>query len=217
VYSSDGREVGTLHAIVVDPRDNEVTHVAVNAGPHFPQTGFGDPKIVSVDFDRLKSATADRADLALTQAEFDALPPYEHRHFYEVPPEEEEAPPPEAAEEDKGLSRWWNTGIAIGASLATLGSGIAVPAEHFQKAGFERHILNDAPVWRTEPNTHIGDVESVIVNEETDEIEALVIRRGALFHEEVTLPMRYVTEIRDGVIHAQLTDAELEGLERADP
>ena len=55
---------------------------------------------------------------------------------------------------------------------------IAVPFETFRKAKFERHILNDAPVWRQEPHEKIGEVERVLVDEVDDEIEALVIRSG---------------------------------------
>jgi hypothetical protein len=82
-----------------------------------------------------------------------------------------------------------------------------------RKASFEREILNDAPVWRLEPHTHVGDIERVLVDEETDEIKELVIRRGAFFGEDVVLPMDFVTEIQDGVVHVQLTDEELHGLQ----
>jgi sporulation protein YlmC with PRC-barrel domain len=205
VFSSDGEKVGKLHSVVVDSGDNEVTHLAVNAGPFFPAIGFGDPKIVSVDIEDMKDATEERVDLALSKAAFAALPPYSHQHFYAVPKQE--------THPGGGVSRMWDLGSALAASLATLGSGIGVPAEHVVKGTFERSILNDTPVWRVEPHMLIGEVERVIVDEESDEIQSLVIRRGAIFAEEVVLPMSYVTEVRDGVIRAQLSDAEIEALE----
>ena len=36
VVTTDGKHVGTLHAVVIDARDDDITHLAVNAGPHFP-------------------------------------------------------------------------------------------------------------------------------------------------------------------------------------
>ncbi len=207
MYTSDDRKAGTLHAVVVDPGSNEVTHVAVNAGPHFPEPGFGAPEIVNVDIRHVRDATEDRVELGISEREFSAQPLYEYAHFFEVPDEQQQS----------GISRLWNAGVAIASSLASLGTGIAVPAEHFRKARFERHILNDTPVWRVEPNTHIGDVESVIVNEETDEIDALVIRRGALFGHEMVLPIRFVTEIRDGLIHVRISDGELDSLGEFEP
>ncbi len=207
VRTSDGHDVGRLHAIVVDPRDNVVTHVAVNRGPFFPEPGFGDPKIISVDLADIHDAGEDHVDLKVDRAAFEALPLYSHNHFLEVP-EDEKAPP-----EARGRPALWSTGLAIAASLSGLFTGIAVPAEHFRKATFERHIMNDAPVWRIEPNTHIGDVEQLLVNEKTGEIEALVIKRGVVFRHESVLPVRYVREICDGVVRVQISSADLETLE----
>lgn len=204
VRTSDGEDAGKLHAVVIDPRENRVTHLAVNTGPFLPEPGFGDPKIVQVDIDKLQDAGDEAVTLSLTSAEFADLPLYGHTHFFEVP---DEAPAP------SGMSRLWDAGVAIAASLARLGTGLAIPAEHFQRASFERHILNDTPVWRIEPNTYLGDVERVLVDEATDTIVSLVIRRGVLFPDDRVLPVKYVTEISDGLIHVQVSPDELEALE----
>jgi uncharacterized protein YrrD len=211
VYSSDGEKLGAVHAIVLQPGSNEVTHLAVDAGPHFPEPGFGDPKVVTVEIAHLKSVAGDRIDLDIAESAFRDMPLYEHSHFFQAP--DAQQPP-----EESGLGgRVWNAGMAIAASLASLGSGLAVPAEHLTKASFERSILEGSPVWRNEPNTEIGEVERVLVDQKTDQIAALVIKRGGLFQHEVVLPIRYVTEISDGVIHAQLSDEEIDGLDRFEP
>lgn len=205
VYSADGEKTGTLHAIVLDPRDNRVTHLAIDAGPHFPEPGFGSPKIVSVNIEHLRSADGESVDLAITQADFRKLPLYEHEHFFAVPSDEHPS-------EDTGPRRLWDVGLTVAAALAGLGTGLAVPAEHFARAPFERHILDDAPVWRDEPNQHVGDIERVLIDDETNVIVGLVIRRGVLFHEEVVLPMQYVTEVRDGAIIVHISDEDIESL-----
>lgn len=205
VLTSDGEKVGKLHAVIVNPRDNRVTHLAVDTGPHFPEPGFGSPTIVSVEIDHLRKADGETVELAVTEAAFRELPLYEHAHFFAVP--EAEQPSTE-----KGPRRLWDVGLTVATALAGLGTGIAVPAEHFARAPFERHILDDAPVWLDAPNKHLGDVERVLIDEETNVILALVIRRGAVFHEDVVLPMQYVTEVRDGAIIAHLTDEEIEEL-----
>ncbi|MEK7248379.1 MAG: PRC-barrel domain-containing protein, partial [Chloroflexota bacterium] len=161
VYSADGQKLGTLHAIVLDPRDNRVTHIAVDAGPHFPEPGFGSPKIISVDIGQLRKADGESVDLAITEAGFRKLPLYEHEHFFAIPAAEQPS-------EETGPRRLWDVGLTVAAALAGLGTGLAVPAEHFAKAPFERHILDDAPVWRDEPNRHIGDVERVLIDDETN-------------------------------------------------
>jgi sporulation protein YlmC with PRC-barrel domain len=207
VESADGKDVGRLHSVVVDPRDNEVTHIIVNAGPHFPEPGFGAPELISVPIEQMEDAGEEKVILRCSRDEFRKLPEWVERDFTPAAPMRPEAKRPDYAH------RLWNTGVALAASFASLLTGIAVPAEKVRKASFEREILNDAPVWRLEPHTHIGDIERVLVDEETDEIKELVIRRGALFGEDVVLPMEYVTEIQDGVVHVQLTDEELRGLQ----
>jgi len=207
VESADGKDVGRLHSVVVDPRDNEVTHIIVNAGPHFPEPGFGAPELINVPIEQMEDAGEDNVVLRCSRDEFRKLPQWVERDFTPAAPTGPEEKRPDYAH------RLWNTGVALAASFASLLTGIAVPAEKVRKASFEREILNDAPVWRVEPHTHVGDVERVLVDEETDEIKELVIKRGALFGEDVVLPMDFVTEIQDGVVHVQLTDEELHGLQ----
>lgn len=210
VFTSDRRQVGELHAIVVDPRDNEVTDIVVNTGPHFPEPGFGAPDLVEVAIDQMEGAEESGVYLRLDREAFRALPEYA---------DVDHLPSPEAGVEPEpgGPARaLWNAGLAVARSLASIG-GIAVPQETFRKARFERHILNDAPVWRVNPHQHIGDIERVLVEDGSDEIRALVIRRGVVFQHEVVLPIDYVTEILDGVVRADISDEQLDALEEFSP
>ena len=124
---SDGQKVGKLHAIVLDPRDNQVTHLAVNTGPHFPEPGFGDPKIVSVD---IEQPARRRRRIASTSPS--PRPPSAScrststTHFFAVPE-------PSSRPRRPAARRLWNAGVAVAAALASLGTGIAVPAEHFAR------------------------------------------------------------------------------------
>ena len=207
VFTSEGRQVGDLHAVVVDPRDNEVTHIVVNTGPHFPEPGFGVPDLVEVPIDQMEGAEESGVYLQVNREAFRAMPEYADRDY--LPSAESEKGEPEPG----GPARFvWNLGVAMVASLASIG-GVAVPREKFRKARFERHILNDAPVWRTDPEKHIGDVERVLVDEDSDEIRALVIKRGVVFPHDVILPIERVTEILDGVVHVDVSDAELDTLQ----
>ena len=214
VTSSDNEEVGKLHAVIVDPRDDRVTHIVVNAGPHFPEPGFGAPDLITVPVEQMEDAQEDRVILKCTKREFARMPSYVERRFTSPPP-----PPPSESEQPPGerpAHTLWDVGAALVGALSASG-GIGVPAETFRKAKFERQILDDAPVWRLEPFSHIGDVERVLIDEETDEIVALVIRRGVLFHHEAVLPIDNVTEVLDGFINVRISDDELEKLEAYHP
>jgi sporulation protein YlmC with PRC-barrel domain len=204
VVSFDGELVGKLHAVVIDPRDDQATQVIINAGPHFPAPGFGAPDLIRVPIEELEGASESEVVLKLTQHRFKEMPSYVERRFIPDPRRQ-----PASEEGDRNILLDVTT--AIGNSIGAL-TGIPIPAELFRKAEFERHILNDAPVWRLEPLQQIGEVERVLIADGTDEIEALVVRRGHLFSEEVVLPMDYVTDVLDGVVNVQLSDAQIEEL-----
>lgn len=209
VVSADNEEVGKLHAVVIDPRDNRVTHIVVNTGPHFPQPGFGAPNLITVPVEEMEDAQEEKVMLKCTKQRFATMPQYVDRRYAPAPPPRSEQQPHEAEQPAHLL---WDVGTGLAAALAASG-GFGVPAEHVRKAKFERQILNDAPVWRLEPFSHIGDVERVLIDEETDEIVALVIRRGVLFHHDVVLPIDHVTEVVDGFINVRISDEELSHLE----
>jgi sporulation protein YlmC with PRC-barrel domain len=56
VMSTDGKEIGELYAVVVDPRDNQVPSFVVNKGPHFPAPGFGAPDLIIVPIEGMADA-----------------------------------------------------------------------------------------------------------------------------------------------------------------
>lgn len=216
VLSTDGADVGRLHAVVLDPSDGEVTHVVVNAGPHFPSPGFGAPKLVSVPIDQMEGAEEEDVVLTCTEAEFDAMQSYVERDF--LPPPQQEEPP--EAEEERGfrpLRTVWDAATALAASFGNQLVGIPVPRETFQVARFERQIVYDCPVWRIAPHEQLGEVERVLVGHDSDEIEALVIRRGHALDQDMILPIDKVTEILDGIIRADLSDEQLAALQPFHP
>jgi uncharacterized protein YrrD len=214
VVSSDDKEVGKLHAVIVDPREDRVTHIVVNTGPRFPQPGFGAPNLITVPVEQMEDAQEEKVLLKCSERQFDRMPSYVERRF--TPPPSAAPSESERRPKERPAPALWDVGVALAGALAASG-GIGVPAETFRKASFERQILDDAPVWRLEPFSHIGDVERVLIDQETDEIVALVIRRGVLFHHEVVLPIDYVTEVLDGFINVRLSDDELEKLEAYHP
>jgi sporulation protein YlmC with PRC-barrel domain len=213
VLSVDGNEVGTLYAVVVDPKDEQVTSIVVNTGPHFPTPGFGAPNLVDVPIEEMADAEEGKVVLRCTTQALSGMPSYVDRKFAWAA-----SPPPPASDASKtdnaSSDRLWEIGALIGASLGRGLVGIPIPLETFRKAQFERHILNDAAVWREEPHEKIGEIERVLIDEDDDEIQALVIRRGFFFEDAVILPADYVTEILDGVVRVQMSDGEIDRLER---
>lgn len=203
VISTDGHEVGKLHTVLLDGRDEHVTRIVVNAGPHFPAPGFGAPDLIAVPIEEMAGAQEGQVVLKCTREKFRRLPPFSEW-------QSGQAPVPQASgQAHRSIT---DIAMAVASSFASIG-GLTVPMESFRRAQFERHLFNDAPVWRDEPHEKIGEVEHVLVDELDEEIEALVVRRGEILGENVILPIDYVTEVFGGIVRVHITDDEIEALE----
>ncbi len=206
VVTTDGKHVGTLHAVVIDARDDDITHLAVNAGPHFPAPGFGAPRIVSVPIVEMADARDAKVILKCTKQKFTDFPDYADWNF---------GRPTDAWDPPEGLQR--DAAVATAESIRE-GAGLwamPVPAEVRHRRPFEREIPHGAFVWRVEgeQEEEIGAVDRVLSDEVTEHVRALVIRQGHFFGHDVILPIEYVTDINDTVVHVQMTDEELAALD----
>jgi hypothetical protein len=161
-----------------------------------------------VPIEEMADAQEGRVILKCTKRVFEKMPSYVERQFFPAPVHAKGSQP--------STDVVWDVSAALAAAIGRT-TGLPVPLEHFRKAKFERHILNDAPVWRQEPHQKLGEVERLLSDEIDDEIQALVVRRGEFFAKEVVLPIDYVTEVMDGVVRVQIADAELESLEEFKP
>jgi len=201
VLSTDGYEVGKLHTVLLDGRDETITRVVVNAGPHFPAPGFGSPDLIAVPVEDVADARDDRVVLNITREKFRDMPSFAD---YSPPP------PPEAS--DKERRGVIDVAIALAQSFASIG-GVPVHREAFRRAEFERHLFNDAPVWRNDPHEQIGEVEHVLADEQDEEIEAIVVRRGEVLGDKIILPIDYVSEVFGGIVRVDITDEQIDALE----
>src|SRR6266545_4349468 len=82
VYTSDGRDVGRIDRVVLDPKTKEVTHIVVRKGFLFTED-----KIVPLSL--IASALEDQVRLRPDAGDLGALPPFEETHY--IPVDEAEA------------------------------------------------------------------------------------------------------------------------------
>src|SRR5919198_678426 len=76
----------------------------------------------------------------------------------------------------------------------------------------ERHLSHGVAVWRREPHTHLGDLDRVLMDEASHQVTALVVRRGRVFRHDVALPVHYVVELLDDLVHVDIPEAEWDAL-----
>ncbi len=202
--TADGRDVGSLYRVVVAERVAPegpvyvVTAVTVRrrlleSGNLLKPGGWEAPRDLKVPFAQVTGADEGEARLSLTEEEFLALPPY---IVGDVPePAPGSTPPPGFEAED----------IAMRAG-ALLGGGLYDPPhdEQENRGANERHVSEGAPVWRRAPHEHIGNLDHVLMDDVSNVVEGLVVRRGVLFTHDVVVPARAIAVLLDDLVQVNL-------------
>jgi uncharacterized protein YrrD len=206
VFSSDGHKLGQLHRAVLKRSDLGLTHVVIDigflrSGHKLWEGGLGLDYDRVVPADAVRSATAERVELALTAAQFRDAPEYSEERYdppHDLTPGEFDIP------DVVGEAQRW---------AAALGS---TPdfwlAERLNKGLDEVDIAEGTPVWRREPHEKLGEVHRLLFEEGSGRLAALVIKRGFIFHHETVLPVRYFAELLDDIVRVEISDVELHQL-----
>src|SRR2546430_120392 len=109
--------------------------------------------------------------------------------------------------------------------VQSLKLGLSVVTADARHAGTLHRVVIDEPtrtvtaiaVERREPHTHLGDLDRMLMDEVSHQVTALVVRRGLVFRHDVALPVRYVVDLLDDLVHVDIPEAEWDALEEYKP
>lgn len=203
VYSSDGHKLGSLHRMVLKRSDLSLTHVVVDigflrSGHHLWEGGFG------LDYDRVVPVEAvadvsgERLTLGLTADEFKDMPEYTEEHFEE---------PRDLTPHDYDLTDVVSQAQQLAGFLGNTSNAWLV--QKLNRPLNSVDIVEGTDVWRQEPHEKLGDVKRLLFDPADGHLQALVIQRGFIFHKDVVLPARYISELFDDLVRVDISDAEL--------
>jgi uncharacterized protein YrrD len=174
VFTPDGRHLGNVDFVVVDPRIRQVTHVVIRQGHFLPED-----KVIAVD--QLSTATEDRIVL---NAEPEQLPGFEETHYF-----------PLDSESRREL------GLAHGMPLlwgGWMGGGVLMPRE-LTGERLERNIpegdvaVPEGTEVQDLHGDHVGRVDEVITDPKSGGITHLVIEAGHLWGKQrKAVPINWV-------------------------
>jgi uncharacterized protein YrrD len=212
VFTSDGQEVGKIDRVVINPVDKEVTHVVI-------RTGFliGTDKVVPVSL--IGPATEERVTLRGDKAELEALPDFEERHYIPITlaealrDEESEAVSPLYWYPPVGFT-WWGTGWAPGYY------GYALPPYVVKT---ERHIpegevaLKEGAKVLSVDGDHVGHVEAILTDAETDRATHILISKGLFLKETKLVPTTWISSVLEDEIHLLVSSSLLSDLPAYEP
>jgi uncharacterized protein YrrD len=189
VLTSDGRKLGRIDRVVINPESKEITHLVVKKGLLFTKD-----KVIPVD--QIETATEDDVVLKIGAGDPDEMPDFEetqHIPVHDVPGLRRKAQPGYARPIAWYYARpgvgWWGLG------------GYPDYSKPSYVARIERNIPDDAiPLEEgakvvSSEGDHVGDIERIFTEPKENRATHLLISQGLLFKEKKLIPTLWVKGI----------------------
>jgi uncharacterized protein YrrD len=184
VFTADGEEAGSIDRVVLDPRTREITDVVVQKGLLFPKD-----KVIPVEM--IASASEERVTLRKDVEDPDELPDFEETEYVSLEGEDEVLAtyPPDHAQP----LYWYPYGMA--------GLQYQHPISHTEEPYTikrERHIpegtvvVNEGAKVTSADGKHVGNVERVFFDPNTDKITSFLVSKGLILKEKMLIPAEWV-------------------------
>ncbi|MFP3897539.1 MAG: PRC-barrel domain-containing protein [Anaerolineales bacterium] len=205
VLSADGEKIGEMERVVLDPEDQQVTHIVVRQG-----FLFATDKILPANL--VQTGTEERVILRLDADELEHLPDFKEKNFVPLH-EKEEA-------EGRGVrSTYWYppAGTAWGVTAgATLGVGApTVPpyvVEEEEQIPEGTVALQRGATVVSSDGEKVGSVKSILTEPDEHRATHLVIARGLFFQEEKLIPTIWIAAVMEDEILLTVTSETLQDL-----
>lgn len=191
VYTWDNHEVGRIERVVLDPVTKEVTHIVVREGFLFTED-----KLLPIDM--LMSASEERVTLRQAVGDLENLPKFEETHY--VPSYGDTNQYPYNTGDPDPLVWYPPLGVA-GYYGAPLGTPEPYRTRTEQNIPDNTVAIKDGANVYSADGKHVGDVERVFVDAQSDRATHIVISQGLFFKERKLVPTAWLNIIGEDEVH----------------
>ena len=193
VFTANGTQVGHIDRVVLDPKTDQVAGVVVRKGFLFVTD-----KVVPIDF--VFQATDDRITLRENVgSELKNLPDFEDTHY--IP--NNAATPGNNPPIDYAPSLYWYPPIGLGSMYAGAAT-FPIPRYRIET---DTNIPEGTVALRegarviSSDNKHVGNVERVFMDAQTDKATHFLISQGVLFKARKVVPISWVSKVYEGEVY----------------
>jgi uncharacterized protein YrrD len=191
VSTAEGREIGHIDRVVIDPITKKVTHVVVRKG-----LLFADERVVPIGL--VAEATEDCITLREDAGDLHDLPKFEESHYVRLPEEE-------GGRSSPASGMYVNspyTSSPIGGSYPDLGqSGPQYVPRVEQNIPEGTVALREGARVIADDGQMVGHVEEVLADADSEEATHFLISKGLLTKERKLIPTLWVREIEENEIY----------------
>lgn len=198
ILAEDGRKVGTLERVVVNPATNVITDVVVRTGGLFSP----EEKVVPVEL--IVETSENKILLHEAAGDLKGFP---------------------AFEEDRIVNETGNRDGSSDGSLPSIAVGYPVTAAPVMQVSGEKIItrkeqnipegtvaLKEGAAVLSADDKHVGKVERVLVEPLMDQITHFVISSGLFAKESKLIPIRWVMRVGEDAVHLRVEKSDIENL-----
>ena len=178
VINHDGEKVGEVEAVVLDPSTEEITNVIVRKG-----FLLQDDKVLPISL--VETAGEDHVKLHSFDADIEDLPTYKRTHFVQIDR-------PGHQQIDEPLVPMFSY-PPIGFAGLYPHPFVDVPVEERNIPLTTKPIKEGARVIALD-GEHVGNVEEVIFDPETDRATHFIISKGLFVKDEKSIPVDWIKE-----------------------
>ena len=207
VVTADGKEVGKINRFVLDPSTNEVTHIVVQKGWLLTEDKV-------VPFDMVNSTVEDKMVLSEDADDFDQLPPFEETHYVRVSDEQirmvrtDDTPDYQNAP----VYYWYPPHGYIGFPAYGLGHYAWPRTETQQNIPGNTVPLKEGTNVISADGEHVGDVERLFVEPDSNQVTHFLISQGLLFKNHKLVPANWIRSAAEDEVRLTVSSQLLENL-----
>ena len=202
VVKNNGEKVGKVKEVVIDPKTDEVSHVILKKGVILSKD-----KVLPISL--VEDANEKRVKLYPLDHSLDSFPDYKEEQFVEIRVEKQRQPvvgsPPIL------LSYPPVSSYPVGPHIQDEHEMRVVKKEIKNIPHDVQPIQKGAKVVTLDGH-HIGDVERLILDHQTDNATHLIISEGVLLVEKKVVPVSWINEYKEESIHLAVDRHVIENL-----
>ena len=178
VVTSDDHKVGRVERVVIDPRTKEATHIIVRTG-----LLFGDDKVIPID--QIVEARKDQVTLKKA-LDFESLPDFEEEHY--IPLDDDELPP--AFGPGQALPVYWYPFRSAHDYQDILRPHTIETVHNIPD---QTVALKEGAKVTSADGKHVGHIERVFIDPDTDRVMTLLVSKGLLLKERMFIPSAWIS------------------------
>ncbi len=207
VLTPGGEELGRINRFVLDPATNEVTHVVVQKGWLLPEDKV-------LPFEMVRSTDDEKLVLSEEVPDFDQLPSFEETHFVsaadERPPGSDVGPGGDPAYAYTPAYYWYPSHSNVGYPGIGFGHFAWPVGETKRNIPEDTVPIQEGTDIRSADGKHVGDVERLLIDPESNKVTHFVASQGVLFKDRKLIPIHWVKQVDEEnvflVVNSQLLE-----------